>query len=111
MVEAGGSLRVDGSISNGGTFQTTGGTFTIDGAVSGGGGVAEIDGGTLMFEKNFNQKVKFEGTGVLALAKSAAFKKDVSGFSGTGGTIFDLMDIRYSTGVEVNYAGNSTSEV
>ena len=71
-----------------------------------------IDSGTLAFGSTFSQDVAFTGaSGVLKLARSQGYAGAVSGFSKTGGTSFDLLDVGFTGAGEASFSGNHTSGV
>ncbi len=100
------------SVVNGGVLSVSpGGTLVVAGAVSGKGSAA-IAGGLLDFTAAFTQNVTFSGTGgTLELAQSQGYTGSVSGFSKTGGTAFDLVDIAFVGSGEATFAGNSKGGV
>ena len=99
------------AVANAGTIETLGGTLTVKGAVTGAGG-ATINGGTLDFAASFNQNVTFSGTtGTLELARSQGYTATITGFSKTGGTSLDLVDIGFVSAGEATYSGTKTGGV
>ncbi len=78
-----------------------------------GGGKAAIGGGVLRFDAAFSQAVAFTGaSGVLDLALSHDFHGQVSGFSTTGGTAFELRDITFTAGTtKASFAGTTASGI
>jgi len=106
-----GVLTLAGAVINSGTLAVNGGTLTATGAVTGKGG-ASINGGTLDMTSSFNQAVTFEGaTGVLELAQSQAYTASITGFSLTGGTSLDLVDIGFVSSTEATFSGTSKGGV
>jgi len=115
LIEAidGGSVSVESALANTGTVLVTNGTLTLAGAVTG-AGVAQIKGGVLDAAAAFDESVAFTGgTGVLELADSQGYTSgQISGFSKSGGTSFDLQDITFTSGVTTaTFSGTSTSGV
>jgi len=108
---SGGTMALLGAVSNTGTLETHGGTLSTTGAVTG-GGVAIIAGGTLDMGAAFAENVTFSGGGgVLELAKSKGFTGTVTGFSKTGSTSFDFLDIGFVSSTEATYSGTKTGGV
>ncbi|MGI9170044.1 MAG: hypothetical protein ACR2FH_07715 [Caulobacteraceae bacterium] len=106
-----GGLVIAGAVVNTGTLAAMGGNLTVMGAVTGAGG-ARIDGGVLDFASGFNQAVSFTGkSGVLELANSQTYTAAVSGFSKTGGTALDLVDIAFVSASEATFSGTKTGGV
>ena len=96
------------AVVNGGVIESNGGTLTVKGAVTGPGQVA-IGGGLADFTSSFSQNVAFTGnTGVLELARSQSYSGTISGFSKTGGTSLDLLDIGFASAGEASYSGTKT---
>jgi hypothetical protein len=107
-----GGVTIASAIANTGTLEAAGGTITVTGAVSGKGGVNEINAGTLDFTSSFTENVSFTGTtGVLKLAQSQGYAGTITGFSKTGGTSFDLVDIGFVGAGEATFSGTATSGV
>jgi hypothetical protein len=106
-----GTLAVP-AVQNGGVIENANaGVAVVQGAVTGSGS-AVVNGGTLDFASTFSQNVAFSGaTGVLELAHSLAYRKSISGFSKTGGTKLDLLDIALGSGTKATFSGTSTSGV
>jgi hypothetical protein len=105
-----GVLTIAGSLVNTGTIGANGGTLVIEGAVTGAGSAA-IDGGTLDLASSFNEAVRFTTTGVLELAKSTTYTASITGFSKTGKTSLDLVDIGFVSSTEATFSGTTTSGV
>jgi hypothetical protein len=84
--------------------------LTVEGAVTG-AGIVKIAGGTANFRSTFSQDVTFTGTtGVLKLAKSQTYTGGVTGFSKTGTTALDLLDITFASGTtKATYSGTTAS--
>jgi hypothetical protein len=100
-----------GAVTNTGTLETHGGTLSTTGAVSG-AGVAVIAGGTLDMGAAFMENVTFSGGGgVLELARSRTYTGTVTGFSKTGTTSFDLLDVGFVSSTEATYSGTKTGGV
>jgi hypothetical protein len=106
-----GGLVIEKQIDNTGTIFADGGNVTVVGAAFG-AGVAKIDNGTLNFESGCNEAVIFTGAaGELELAKSADYRKSITGFSLTGGTSLDLRDVGFVSAGEATYSGSATKGV
>jgi hypothetical protein len=113
LIETTGSgvLTIAGALANSGTVSANGGTLTVNAAVTG-KGVATIGGGTLDLASAFTQNVTFTGTtGELELGKSQTYTGSITGFSKTGGTSLDLVDIGFVGASEVKGAGTTKSGV
>jgi hypothetical protein len=96
--EGKGGVTIKSAVANNGTLEVTAGTLTVGGAVTG-TGKTTIAGGKADFASTFSQNVAFTGTtGVLELAKSQTYAATISGFSLTGGTSLDLVDIAFTSG-------------
>jgi hypothetical protein len=107
----GGTMALLGAVTNTGTLETHGGTLSTTGAVSG-AGVAVIAGGTLDMGAAFMENVTFSGGGgVLELARSRTYTGTVTGFSKTGTTSFDLLDVGFVSSTEATYSGTKTGGV
>jgi hypothetical protein len=106
LIEAAGSalVKIESAVSNGGELEAAGGTMIVGGAVNG-SGKAVIEAGVLEFDSTFTQNVSFTGLGVLALAHSQDYAGLVSGFSASGGTVFDLRDIAFVASNEATFSG------
>ena len=103
-----GGVTIQSAVNNTGVLEANGGSLTVNGAVSGGGS-AVIKGAMLMFASSFSQDVSFTGaTGVLELAQSQTYKKSVTGFSHTGGTSLDLLDIAFVSSKEATFVDNGS---
>ncbi|HEY2178750.1 MAG TPA: hypothetical protein VGH15_09235 [Caulobacteraceae bacterium] len=106
---AGGTL-IAGPIANTGVLAVTAGTLDVTGAVSG-AGVVHIGGGTADFGFTFAENVTFTGAaGVLELSRSQTYTGAVTGFSKTGTTSFDLLDIASAT-ASASYSGTTASGI
>ena len=104
-----GALTIKGPLQNTGTVAANGGTLTVKGAVTGAGS-ATIGGGTLDLASTFTENVTFTGsTGTLELAQSQTYTGSVTGFSKSGGTFLDLVDIAFGGGTTATYSGNKKS--
>ncbi|MGI9169287.1 MAG: beta strand repeat-containing protein, partial [Caulobacteraceae bacterium] len=111
LARGAGGLTIQGAVANDGVLVTKAGVFTVMGAVSG-TGHATLYGGTLDFTSDFSQRVIFAGaSGVLELARSQSFTGAVFGFSHTGGTAFDLLDIAFGGSTQATFAGNANAGV
>jgi hypothetical protein len=109
LMEAGpgGALVIQSAIANTGTLGASG-ALTVNGAVSGAGTV-RISAGTADFASTFTESVSFLTSGELALAKSQTYTGTISGFSKTGATSLDLLDITFGTGTKATYSGTATA--
>ena len=112
LIEASGTglLTLAGAVTNSGTLSVGDGTMTVMGAVTG-KGHATIDGGTLDLASSFTQNVTFTKTGVLELAQSQGYTGTITGFSKTGGTSLDLVDIAFVGSGEATFSGTTASGV
>ena len=99
-------------VRNSGTLLAAGaGTLILEGPVSG-AGVGQVNGGTLFVQRAFKENVAFTGTtGVLELGDSLAYTGQVSGFSKTGMTSFDLTDIGFSNIHQASYSGTASGGI
>jgi hypothetical protein len=99
------------TIVNDGFIEATGaGGVTIKSAVAGTGSV-QVTAGTLSFASTFSQNVAFGAAGVLELADSETYTGSISGFSKTGHTSLDLLDIGFVSSSEATYSGTKTGGV
>jgi hypothetical protein len=106
-----GGTTITGAVANTGTLLVSNGVLDVQGAVSG-TGVVKILGGTAQFGSTFTENVSFGTKGVLELAKSTTYTGQVSGFSKTGTTSFDLLDIAFASGTtKATYSGTTASGV
>ncbi len=77
----------------------------MNGAVNG-GGIGLINNGVLDFTQAFSENVTFAGSkGTLELAQSQGYAGTITGFSKTGGTVFDLLDIGFVSSGEAVFVG------
>jgi len=108
-IAAGASFLVSGN--NTGALVVLGGTLTSDGTVSGTGHV-NINSGLADFGTGFKENVTFTGTtGELKLGGSKTYTGEISGFSKTGATSLDLLDIAFAGTTTAHYSGTATSGV
>jgi hypothetical protein len=106
-----GGTTIKSAIANTGTLEVTAGTLTVSGAVSGAGGVT-IAGGVADFTGVFTQAVTFsKTTGILELGKSVGYTGTLTGFSKTGTTSLDLVDIAFGSTTKATYSGTTTAGV
>ena len=105
-----GMLTATGAVASAGVLETLGGTLIVSGAVTGSGS-ATISGGTMDFTSSFNQAVTFGSTGTLELAQSQTYTANVTGFSKTGATSLDLVDIGFVSSTEATFSGTKTGGV
>jgi large repetitive protein len=106
-----GTITIAGALTSTGTLEAKGGELTVDGLVSG-AGAAKINGGTLDLVAGFTQNVTFAGTsGELELGQSQGYVGTITGFSKTGGTSLDLVDIGFVSSTEATYSGTKTGGV
>jgi hypothetical protein len=105
------ALTMDSAVDNTGELLADGGTLTAKGAVTGSGKVV-ISAGTADFASSFTGSVDFTGTtGELQLAQSKSYTGDITGFSLTGGTSLDLLDVAFAGTTSAVYTGTATSGV
>ena len=99
------------TIVNDGFIEATGaGGVTVKSAVAGTGS-AQVTDGTLFFASSFSQNVAFGTAGVLELADSEIYTGSISGFSKTGHTSLDLLDIGFVGSTEATFSGTKTGGV
>ena len=99
------------TIVNDGFIEATGaGGITIKSAVTGTGSV-QVTAGTLSFASSFSQNVAFGAAGVLQLADSKTYTGSISGFSKSGHTSLDLLDIGFVGSAEATFSGNKSGGV
>jgi hypothetical protein len=107
------ALDNTGTLKVGGRRRSTA-FMKVEGAVTGSGS-ALISHGTLDFTSSFNENVAFTGThghhGHLELAQSQTYGGGISGFSKTGKTSLDLVDIGFVTSTEATFSGTTSSGV
>ncbi|HXU98968.1 MAG TPA: hypothetical protein VG166_00540 [Caulobacteraceae bacterium] len=110
-VGAGHKLFISGSsaVDNTGTLATVGGFLVVDSQVTG-AGVVRVNGGQATFARALAENVSFGTTGGLRLGDSQAFTGQVTGFSKTGATSLDLLDINF-TSATASYSGTSTAGI
>ena len=108
LIEAfGHSLTIGGAVANYGRMSAVKGTLTVIGAITG-TGFATIDGGALIADGTFTERVQFQGgKGLLVLAQSQTYTGRISGFSSSGGTSLDLRDIAFQSTAEATYSGTA----
>ncbi len=104
-----GSISISSPIQNSGTLRA-GATLTVSGVVTGSGKVI-ISGGTFYSMSYFNQKVSFNGGGVLELAISRSYTKNITGFSAAGSSAFDLRDIGFVSSSEATFSGTASGGI
>jgi len=105
-----GNLTVLGGLNNTGTLEVAKGTLIAKGEVTG-SGTASIKGGTLDLTSSFNENVTFTTSGELELAQSQGYAGKISGFSKSGGTSLDLLDIGFVSATEATFSGTGTGGV
>jgi hypothetical protein len=114
LAATGPGASLQGAVTNDGVLETNAAkaTLTVSGAVTGSGS-ALIAGGTLDFAATFSQNVRFTtGAGELELAVSRGYAATISGFSTSGGTKLDLLDIAYArNNTTASFAGNAAGGV
>jgi hypothetical protein len=72
-----------------------------------------VTGGTALFSSTFAQNVSFTTASgsVLELAHSTAYSGKISGFSKTGASALDLLDIGFGSKTKATFSGTSVSGV
>ncbi|HEY2178764.1 MAG TPA: hypothetical protein VGH15_09305, partial [Caulobacteraceae bacterium] len=108
-----GGVTIKSALANTGVLTVTKGILTLAGAVTG-AGVVHIGGGTAdIAATSFSEAVAFTGiAGVLELANSVAYAGSISGFSKTGTTSLDLLDIAFTSGVtKASYSGTTAAGI
>ena len=106
-----GGASILSAMNNTGLLEAAGGTLTVQGAVSGAGS-AVIAGGAIDFTAAFSQAVDFtRGLGKLQLTHSQTYHAAVTGFSTSGGTALDLVDIGFVSAGEATFSGSVASGV
>ena len=105
-------LVIDSAVDNTGVLVAFGGTLTVDGAVTGAGRCTSAAGQPTSLRPSA-ENVAFTGTtGVLELSHSQTYTGEVTGFSKTGTTSLDLVDIDFISGTtKATFAGSATSGV
>jgi hypothetical protein len=107
----GGTLVVSAVQNSGALLAAGAGTLILEGFVAG-TGVGQVNGGTLYVQQAFHENVAFTGTtGVLELGDSVAYTGQVSGFSKTSQTSFDLADIGFSNIHQASYSGTTSGGI
>ncbi|HEY2177324.1 MAG TPA: hypothetical protein VGH15_01970 [Caulobacteraceae bacterium] len=102
------NVIIGGQVGNSGTITLQAGTLTVNGMVSGAGTLA-IVAGKADFNSAFSEDVSFTGaSGELELARSISYHGTISGFSKTGGTSLDLLDIAFGGATKAIYSGTAT---
>jgi hypothetical protein len=111
-VQLGGVLTIDSALANSGHLEAFKGVLTVNGAVSGTGS-ATIAGGTLDFTSTFDQNIFFKAgtTGELILGQSQTFTRTVFGFSTSGASSLDLLDIGFVGSGEAVFSGTTRGGV
>jgi hypothetical protein len=106
-----GTLTIAGAVLSSGTLEVKGGEMIVDGPVTA-DGIAMISGGTLDLTAAFAQNVTFSsGGGVLELGLSQGFEGVVTGFSKTGASSLDLLDVGFVSAWDATYSGTKTEGV
>ncbi|MEO8925777.1 MAG: hypothetical protein ABI306_01320, partial [Caulobacteraceae bacterium] len=106
-----GHVNVDSAVNNrGGVLEADGATLHLFGLVSNTGQVIDKSGTVEMAAANETAGVAFTGTnGTLLLDNSQTYTGQVSGFSHKGGTVLDLTDIAFTSGVTTaSFSGNTS---
>ena len=107
-----GGLIFGAALLNTGTIVANLGTITLDKSVTGSGVFELADNTTLIATSTFSEFVVFTGkTGVLQLADSRYYGGAVVGFSKSGETSLDLVDITYGGGTQATYSGGRAGGV
>ena len=112
-ISGSGKLQIQGPVANNGLLIVSGGTLVLENnSTVTGTGSAQIIGGTFDASGNFNQAVTFVGgKGVLILGRSQFYTANISGFSTTGGTSFDLSDVGFVSASEATFSGTTAGGV
>jgi hypothetical protein len=107
-----GGVSILSAINNSHSLLASVGTLSIAGAVTGAGNVY-VEGGTAHFAASFAENVIFTSAAgsVLELARSQSYTGHVSGFSKTGASAFDLLDIAFGAGTKASFSGTTASGV
>ena len=106
-----GGLTIQSAVSNTGAIEALGGNVTVNGAVTGAGSVV-INASTMAFGSTFSENVAFSGTsGALVLAQAQTYSGSITGFSKTGGTTLDLLDIGFVSANEATYVGTKSGGI
>ncbi|HXV00419.1 MAG TPA: hypothetical protein VG166_07965 [Caulobacteraceae bacterium] len=113
-----GGLIIESGLSNNDLLEALQGNITAQKAVSGTGSV-EINSATADFASTFTQNVDFvsafdlpPASGTLELAKSRTYTGTISGFTTTGTTALDLVDIKFASGTtKATYSGTTSGGV
>ncbi len=104
-----GGVTIRSVLANSGVLAAAMGDLTVQAAVTG-TGRARINGATLDLLSSFSQDVSFGGgaaaSGVLELAQSQGYAAVVSGFSTSGKTALDLVDIAFTGPGEATFASH-----
>jgi hypothetical protein len=107
---ASGGLSISSPINNTHALIAAAGSLSVTGAVTGAGTVY-VEGGTAHFASSFSENVTFTAAAgsVLELAHSQAYTGRISGFSKTGASAIDLLDIAYGAGTKASFSGTTAS--
>ncbi len=105
----GGSILLADGLVNTGTVGVDGGTVTIYGTLSGSGSV-DIAGGVLQVDFT-SVNISFIGGAGELISYSQDFTGSISGFSTSGGTKLDLVDIGFTGSREASYSGTASQGV
>lgn len=104
-------IGVLGALTNDGVITVAGAELSVTGAVSGRGTVM-INDGLAFFQSNVSQSVHFgSGGGELMLSSAEDLTGHISGFSSSGLTTLDLLDIGFVSASEATFSGNTKGGV
>jgi hypothetical protein len=119
LIEAtpGSQCVITSAVDNTGVLEVFGGKSSafmkVEGAVTG-SGTATIFHGTIDFTSSFDENVAFaprDRPAELELAQSQTYTGSISGFSKTGETSLDLVDIGFVSSAEASFSGTTSSGV
>jgi hypothetical protein len=104
-------VTISSPLDNTGLMVANLGTLAVTGAVTGTGHL-NINGGVADLAAGFEEAVFFTGTtGELKLGQSKAYTGEITGFSLTGKTSLDLLDVAFAGTTTAHYSGTTTSGV
>jgi hypothetical protein len=105
-----GGTTLKSVVANTGTLLVTAGALTANAAVTG-AGIVKITGGVAHMAAAFSENVTFGSKGTLELARSASYTGKITGFSKTGTTSLDLLDIAFGGSTTAKFSGTTASGV